>query len=82
MAKELKSADKASQQMIKVANKEKIETVWDRYEQQQPQCGFGSLGLRARSGHFGGRGLDGALMALTDHRSCFIIAWLLLPMLS
>jgi carbon-monoxide dehydrogenase catalytic subunit len=48
MAKELKSADKASQQMVRVANERKIETVWDRYEQQQPQCGFGTLGLCCR----------------------------------
>jgi carbon-monoxide dehydrogenase catalytic subunit len=48
MAKELKSADKASQQMLRIANQRKIETVWDRYEQQQPQCGFGTLGLCCR----------------------------------
>ena len=45
MAKELKYADKASQEMIKRAAEEKIETVWDRYEGMQPQCGFGELGI-------------------------------------
>lgn len=45
MAKELKYADKASQQMVKRASEENIELVWDRFEAMQPQCGFGSLGL-------------------------------------
>jgi carbon-monoxide dehydrogenase catalytic subunit len=49
MAKELKYADKASQEMIKLAAKENIETVWDRYEAMQPQCGFGTLGLCCRN---------------------------------
>ncbi len=49
MAKELKYADKASQEMIKRAAQEKIDTVWDRYEAMQPQCGFGTLGLCCRN---------------------------------
>ncbi len=43
-----KSVDPAVQGMIKKAGTEKIETVWDRYEQQKPQCGFGDLGLCCR----------------------------------
>ncbi len=46
--KELKFADKASQEMFKYANENNIETVWDRYDAQQPQCGFGTLGLCCR----------------------------------
>ena len=46
--KELKFADKASQDMFKYANENNIETVWDRYDAQQPQCGFGTLGLCCR----------------------------------
>jgi carbon-monoxide dehydrogenase catalytic subunit len=34
--------DKASQEVLE--NIQQIETVWDRYEEMQPQCGFGSLG--------------------------------------
>lgn len=49
MAKELKYADKASQEMFKRAVKEQIDTVWDRYEAMQPQCGFGTLGLCCRN---------------------------------
>jgi carbon-monoxide dehydrogenase catalytic subunit len=49
MAKELKYADKASQEMFKRAIEEKIEIVWDRYEAMQPQCGFGTLGLCCRN---------------------------------
>ena len=45
MAKELAHADKASQVMVKKASEENLETVWDRYEMMQPQCGFGTLGI-------------------------------------
>ena len=41
-------SDKATQKMIKIAAQENIETVWDRYEAMQPQCGFGKLGLCCR----------------------------------
>ncbi len=40
-----KSIDKATQEMLKKAEKEDIQTVWDRFELQQPQCGFGQLGV-------------------------------------
>jgi carbon-monoxide dehydrogenase catalytic subunit len=45
MAHDLPYADKASQEMVKRAATEHIDTVWDRYDAQQPQCGFGTLGL-------------------------------------
>ena len=48
MAKELKHADKATQELFKKAQQESLQTVWDRYEEQQPQCGFGTLGLCCR----------------------------------
>lgn len=41
----IKSIDPASQQVIEKAEKENIKIAWDRLEQQQPQCGFGQLGL-------------------------------------
>ncbi len=37
--------DPASQQMFRRARDLGLSMVWDRYEAQQPQCGFGSLGL-------------------------------------
>ena len=40
-----KSIDSASQEMIKKAADENIEVMWDRLEQQEPQCGFGQLGV-------------------------------------
>lgn len=40
--------DKGTQKMIKHAADVKIDTVWDRYEAMQPQCGFGKLGLCCR----------------------------------
>jgi carbon-monoxide dehydrogenase catalytic subunit len=49
MARELKYADKATQQMFKRAQEEQIPNVWDRYEAMQPQCGFGTLGLCCRN---------------------------------
>jgi anaerobic carbon-monoxide dehydrogenase catalytic subunit len=49
MAKELKYADKASQQLFRRAHEEQISNVWDRYDAMQPQCGFGTLGLCCRN---------------------------------
>ena len=40
-----KSIDLATQEMLKKAQDENIKTAWDRLELQQPQCGFGQLGL-------------------------------------
>ncbi|MBU0710033.1 MAG: anaerobic carbon-monoxide dehydrogenase catalytic subunit, partial [Candidatus Omnitrophica bacterium] len=40
-----KSVDLATQEMLKKAEKENIKTAWDRLEAQQPQCGFGQLGV-------------------------------------
>lgn len=48
MARELKYADKATQAMVARAEADKIPTIWDRWEAQQPQCGFGKLGLCCR----------------------------------
>lgn len=48
MASNFKYADKATQQMIKRAADKQLDTVWDRYEAMQPQCGFGTLGLCCR----------------------------------
>lgn len=42
------SADEAVNGMLPIAKKAKVETVWDRYEKQQPQCGFGTLGVCCR----------------------------------
>jgi carbon-monoxide dehydrogenase catalytic subunit len=49
MAKDLNYADKASQEMVKRASEDKIDTVWDRFEAMQPQCGFGTLGICCRN---------------------------------
>lgn len=40
-----RSIDPATREMIDKAGAEHIETSWDRLERQQPQCGFGQLGL-------------------------------------
>jgi carbon-monoxide dehydrogenase catalytic subunit len=40
-----RSSDKAAQEMIKQMAQAGQETAWDRLEKQQPQCGFGSLGI-------------------------------------
>ncbi|UMZ73585.1 anaerobic carbon-monoxide dehydrogenase catalytic subunit [Natranaerofaba carboxydovora] len=37
--------DKATEKMLEKSDNEKIQTIWDRYEEQSPQCGFGSLGV-------------------------------------
>ena len=40
-----RSVDTASQAMLKKAESEGLETLWDRFEGMQPQCGFGRLGI-------------------------------------
>jgi anaerobic carbon-monoxide dehydrogenase catalytic subunit len=44
-----RSADPASIVMLSHAAREGLPVVWDRYEAQQPQCGFGQLGLCCRN---------------------------------
>jgi len=39
----------AAQEMLRQAEKLGIETAWDRYEAQLPQCGFGELGTCCRN---------------------------------
>jgi len=39
------SVDPTAVKMLKKAEKEEIPTVWDRYEDMKPQCGFGELGI-------------------------------------
>ncbi|MCL1851973.1 MAG: anaerobic carbon-monoxide dehydrogenase catalytic subunit [Peptococcaceae bacterium] len=41
--------DPAAAEMIEKANRENVETTWDRFEQQKPQCGFGDLGVCCRN---------------------------------
>jgi carbon-monoxide dehydrogenase catalytic subunit len=48
-----KSIDPASQKMLEKAENEGIETTWDRYEQQLPQCSFGQLGICCRNCNMG-----------------------------
>jgi carbon-monoxide dehydrogenase catalytic subunit len=42
---EKKSIDLATQELLKKAQDENIKTAWDRLESQEPQCGFGQLGV-------------------------------------
>lgn len=48
-----KSYDKVTQEGIKKAHSDGVETIWDRLEAQQPQCGFGQLGLCCRNCNMG-----------------------------
>ena len=43
-----RSVDPASQQMLACARESEACIAWDRLEEQEPQCGFGSLGLCCR----------------------------------
>lgn len=40
--------DPAVQEMLPIATEKNIPTIWDRYEQMLPQCGFGETGLCCR----------------------------------
>jgi len=44
-----RSIDKASQEMLERMAEAGLENAWDRYEQQEPQCGFGKLGVCCRN---------------------------------
>jgi carbon-monoxide dehydrogenase catalytic subunit len=48
-----KTIDPAIQQLLKVAEEDGVELSWDRWDAQQPQCGFGKLGLCCRICHNG-----------------------------
>ncbi len=37
--------DKASQELLDLSQKEGFKVFWDRFMDQQPQCGFGGLGV-------------------------------------
>ncbi len=50
---ERKPKDKASLEIFDIARKFKYETVWDRYELQEPHCGFGELGLCCKNCNLG-----------------------------
>ncbi|MHC4389123.1 MAG: anaerobic carbon-monoxide dehydrogenase catalytic subunit, partial [Planctomycetota bacterium] len=43
-----RSSEKASQEMISRMAEAGLENAWDRLELQQPQCGFGKLGVCCR----------------------------------
>jgi carbon-monoxide dehydrogenase catalytic subunit len=43
-----RSSDPAAQEMIRLMAEAGQETAWDRLEEQEPQCGFGLLGLCCR----------------------------------
>lgn len=43
------SVCRASIEMLDIAHKEGIETAWDRYQKQQPQCDYGQLGVCCRN---------------------------------
>jgi carbon-monoxide dehydrogenase catalytic subunit len=48
-----RSIDPASQEMLLSMQRAGQETAWDRFEKQQPQCGFGELGLCCRNCNMG-----------------------------
>ncbi|MDH7487084.1 MAG: anaerobic carbon-monoxide dehydrogenase catalytic subunit [Anaerolineae bacterium] len=48
-----RSIDPAAQAMLTVAEKAHLETAWDRFEKQLPQCGFGELGVCCRHCNMG-----------------------------
>jgi carbon-monoxide dehydrogenase catalytic subunit len=48
-----RSIDPAALAMLEVADKANLETAWDRFDKQQPQCGFGELGVCCRHCNMG-----------------------------
>jgi carbon-monoxide dehydrogenase catalytic subunit len=48
-----RSVDPASQEMLAQIARAGAETAWDRFDKQQPQCGFGEMGLCCRNCNMG-----------------------------
>ena len=49
MSRDLTYADPASRAMAQRAAEQQVQTVWDRFDAMQPQCGFGISGLCCRN---------------------------------
>ena len=45
----MKTIDKVAKFLIDKAKEDGVELAWDRLEKQQPQCGFGTLGICCRN---------------------------------
>lgn len=43
-----RSIDPASKKLLDSVETQKVETIWDRAEEMEPQCGFGELGICCR----------------------------------
>lgn len=50
---QLKSACNATLSMLEKAENDNVQTVWDRYQQQLPQCNYGLLGICCRNCNMG-----------------------------
>jgi len=48
-----KSIDRSVEYLLENIKDKGIETIWDRLEQQQPNCGFGELGICCRNCYLG-----------------------------
>ncbi len=48
-----KSIDRSVEYLLDSIKDKGIETIWDRLEQQQPNCGFGELGICCRNCYLG-----------------------------
>ncbi len=53
MSNDRLSECKASQEMLEKAKHDNVETLWDRYTYQQPQCNYGQLGICCRNCNMG-----------------------------
>lgn len=53
-----KGEDQVSLDVLKIMKERGLESTFDRYEQQQPQCGFGSIGLCCRHCQMGPCNID------------------------
>jgi len=76
----------ATEETLKIAKEIGIETVWDRLESQQPQCGFGLLGICCRNCNMGPCRIDpfgeGPTLGVCGANSDTIVARNLLRMIA
>ncbi|HOV82369.1 MAG TPA: anaerobic carbon-monoxide dehydrogenase catalytic subunit [Methanothrix sp.] len=81
-----RSIDPASREMLDLCRNAGLETAWDRFDRQQPQCGFGELGLCCRNCNMGPCRIDpfgeGAVKGICGATADIIVARNLLRMIA
>jgi len=77
-----RSADQAVRRVLETAARQGIETAWDRFQAQQPQCRFGLSGICCRICHMGPCRARGNLVGVCGATAETIVARNLVRMIA